>query len=144
VEANLAIGIYGAKLRGASAPVDIRAQGGFSGDPTNAIPINGGIILFGGFRGEIWGKTQLTKDAFRVDASWRTAPRSCGMVSTVDPSVTLATVAQDPAGLDRAVNSAAYGGQTYVAGSFIFDTHDVGQSTLSAVPSNSCKAKIFP
>ena len=144
VDADMFMGLYGAKLRGATAPVDIRAQGGISGDPTNAIPINNGIILFNGFRGEVWGKSAFARDSFRIDASWRTAPRSCGSVMSIDPALTLAQVAQDPASLDRAVNTAAYGGQTYVAGSFVLDSHDLAQSTMSAVPSNRCNAKIFP
>jgi hypothetical protein len=144
VEANAVIGIYGAKLRGAAAPVDIRFQAAIAGDPTNAVPLSSGVILFGGLRGEIWGKAQISRDAFHVDASYRTAPRYCGGVMNVDSSVTLATLAQDPAVLDRAVNSIAGGGQTYVAGSFLLDSHDLAQATMTAVPSNKCGLKIFP
>jgi serine/threonine protein kinase len=144
VDADMFLGVYGAKLRGALAPVDFRFQGGISGDPSNAVPINSGVILFGGLRGEIWGKAQISRDAFHIDASWRTAPRYCGGVMTVDPSVTLAQVAQDPASLDRAVNSIAGSGQTYVAGAFVFDSHDLAQATMSATPSNKCGLKIFP
>jgi serine/threonine-protein kinase len=144
VEGNVVVGLYGTKLRGALAPVDIRFQAGIAGDPTDALPIINSAILFGGMRGEIWGKAQFGRDAFHIDASWRTAPRYCGSVMTVDPSLTLAQVAQDPAALDRAVNSVAGGGQTYVAGAFVLDSRDLAQATVNATPSNKCGLKIFP
>ena len=142
VDAEITAGFYGAKLHDAQAPVDIRFQAGISGDPSTPIVINNGVILFGSLRGEIWGKTTITPDAVRVDASWRTAPRSCAQIAGID-NTTIAQVAGDPIALDRQVNAIAGGSQTFVSGAFTLDTRDLGSTVITAAPSTKCAAKIF-
>ena len=143
VDCDAFMGLYGVKLAGAKAQVDVRFQVGFSGDPANPMVLNSGVMSFGGFRGEIWGKASLTRDAFHIDASYKTAPRSCSQITGTD-ATPLAQIAADPSTLDRQVNSSAGASQAFVSGSVVFDTRDLGATAINVMPSNRCGSKIFP
>ncbi len=143
VEAQTAFAIYGLKLAGAAAPVDVRFQARLMGDPSGAIQVQDGLIVFGSFKGKLSGSATFVRDGFRAEAQWKTAPKNCSQVMLPDPTATIPQIAADASSLERALGQTPGASQTAVSGTFLFDSRDIAQTRFTAVPSNKCGAKIF-
>jgi len=140
-----AFAFHGLRLAGAAAPVEVSMQARLVGDPTTTLQIADGVLVFGSFKARIWGKATLSRDGVRVDGEWRSAPRSCAMVSQPDPTANIPQLAFDPTAVERSVAASPLPNQTVVGGLIVFDSRDVGQTKITARSSNGkCAAKIFP
>ncbi|MEO6577088.1 MAG: hypothetical protein ABIP89_24790, partial [Polyangiaceae bacterium] len=143
VEAEATAALYGLKLTGATAAVDVKAGLKIDGDPAEALEVSQGVVLFGAFKSRVSGKATFLRDGFRFDLNWRSAPRPCSMASQADPSLNVIQFQTDIPSLIRATSQAPGGGQTVVQGTFILDSRDLSQTRIVAGPATKCGSKIF-
>lgn len=143
VEVDATAALYGLKLSGAATGVDVKAGMKLDGDPSEALQVSQGVVLFGAFKARITGKATFLRDGFRFDLTWRSAPRACSMAAQPDPSLNVLQFETDMPSLIRATNQSPGGGQTVVAGTFILDSRDFSQTRIVAAPATKCGSKIF-
>ena len=143
------LAVYGVKMAGATIALDVHAAARLDGDPSGSIDVQNGLVTIGNLKGRVYGKGLFVRDGFRVEAPWKTAPRTCEKVTTAADAATanLAQLAWDPgsfASLDKAVGTApANASQTQLVGTFVVDSRDLAQTRFTGAPTNKC-AKLFP
>jgi len=142
LDANVAL--YGLRANGASAPVDIHLKAHAASDPKAPVPLEWGFMTYGSFRGKVWGKGWFSSDSVRFDGGWKTAPRACAQATNPDPAATVDALAKDPAALDHALLAPTLANQTWIGGSFAFDSRDISAARLTSLPLNRCGSRNFP
>jgi hypothetical protein len=142
VEVEATGALYGLKLAGATAGVDVKAGLRLDGDPREALEVSQGVLLFGAFKARLTGKATFLRDGFRFDLAWRSAPRACSLAAQPDPSLNVLQFVTEPS-LLRGNNGAPGAGQTVVGGTFILDSRDLSQTRIVAAPGTKCGSKIF-
>jgi hypothetical protein len=143
VEAEGTAAIYGLKLSGATAGVDVKVGLKLDGDPRDPLDVTQGVLLFGAFKARLGGKVTFLRDGFRFDLGWRSAPRACSLAAQPDPSLNVLQFETDMPSLMRVTNLAPGPGQTVVGGTFILDSRDLTQTRIVAAPATKCGSKIF-
>jgi serine/threonine protein kinase len=143
VEVEASATLYGLKLAGAAAGVDVKAGLKADGDPREALEVSQGVVLFGAFKARLGGKATFLRDGFRFDLTWRSAPRACSLAAQPDPSLNVLQFETDMPSLLRVTNLTPGPGQTVVQGTFVLDSRDLSQTRIVAAPATKCGSKIF-
>jgi serine/threonine protein kinase len=142
IEGTGRLDLFGARLRGLKAPVDIKAEGSASGVPGRPLDLERATVTVGPFLANVTGTLTPTDAGFRLDAGWRTVPIACEKLARAEAKSLgpLAAALQD---LAHTTGVARVTGTANASGLVKYDSRTPDGGTLTFVTRETCGLSIF-
>jgi len=142
IEASGRIDVFGARLRGLKAPVDVRLEGGASGLPGRPLDLEKTTATIGPFVASVTGTVTPTSHGFRVDAAWRTQPIACEKLARAEAK-SMGAIAAALQEVAHATGAIRVTGQAHAAGLVKYDTRAPDDASLTFQARETCGLAIF-
>ncbi|MEA2747817.1 MAG: hypothetical protein QOI41_1960 [Myxococcales bacterium] len=142
IEGTGRLDLFGVRLKGLKAPVDVKVEGQASGLPGKPLDLIQTTATIGPFLANVTGSITPTDLGFRVDAAWRTLPISCEKLAKAEAKA-LGPVAAAIQELARSTGAARVTGKAEASGLVKYDTKTPDVATTTLVTREACGLSIF-
>jgi hypothetical protein len=142
IEGGGRLDLFGVRLRGLKAPLDIKVEGSASGAPGKALDLEKTSVTLGPFLANVTGTITGTDLGFRLDAAWRTLPISCEKLARAEAK-SLGPIAAAIQDIARATGVARVTGTANASGVVKYDTKALDEATTTLVAKEACGLSIF-
>lgn len=142
IEGKVKAQLYGARLKGMKAPVDVKVDGAFAGAPGKPLDLDRTTVSVGPFVANVAGTITPTELGFRADTTWRTQPIPCERLvrAEVKSWGTFAATLQE---IVQRTGAVKVTGSAYAAGTFSWDSRAPEDAALTFTTRESCGLSIF-
>lgn len=134
--------VYGVRLRGLKAPVDMKLEGAVSGLPGRPLELERTAVTLGPFLANVTGTITPTESGFRLDAGWRTVPVACEKLARAEARA-LGPVAAALQDVARATGVVRVTGTMNASGLLKYDTLAPDEGSVTVVTREACGLSIF-
>ncbi|MDB4942293.1 MAG: hypothetical protein JWP97_1827 [Labilithrix sp.] len=141
-EASGTLSLFNVRLKGLKQAVDVKLEGGASGQPGRPLDLEKTTMTVGPFLANVTGTVQPTDLGFRLDATWRTQPVACEKLARSEAKAMgpFAAALQD---IGRATGIARVTGTANASGVVKYDTRTPDDVASTLLAREACGLSIF-
>ncbi len=142
VEGTGHLALFGVRVRGLKAPIDMKLEGAASGLPGKALDLEKTVATVGPFVANVTGTINPTDLGFRLDAAWRTVPIACERLARAEAK-SLGPVAAALQELAHTTGAARVTGTANASGLVKYDSKTPDEATSTMITRETCGLSIF-
>jgi eukaryotic-like serine/threonine-protein kinase len=134
--------VYGARLKGVKAPVDVELKGNVSGQPGKPLDLYETKLSLGPFVVDVKGTLTPADAGFRLDAAWTAAPIPCEKLAKAEAS-SWGPIGDALHDIASATGAVRVHGKAYASGIATFDTSAPWDAAVTVNTKSTCGVSLF-